>query len=156
MNIFDFISSYFFFDKIGLFTFLSVILLSYFTVYSLRKNQCITYYPFLAAIWFLTLILEFTCDNLVLNNLFNYINTDIILFYYADIILPISLIVFGKHYFIHTGLKILFLLIVFKWNETRILAQLLIIITDCMFGYVILQFISSIRWKRSKKGLTKE
>lgn len=222
MNIFDFISSYFFFDKIGLFTFLSVILLSYFTVYSLRKNQCITYYPFLAAIWFLTLILEFTCDNLVLNNLFNHINTDIILFYYGDIILPISLIVYGivllfinhwkkpvyekidwkeciilspfpiallysaiayrgdafieipllvfitavvidkiilildTHYFIHTGLKILFLLIVFKWSETRILAQLLIVITDCMFGYVILQFISSIRWKRSKKGLTKE
>lgn len=78
------------------------------------------------------------------------------LVFITAVVIDKIILILDTHYFIHTGLKILFLLIVIKWSETRVLAQLLIVITDCMLGYVILQFISSIRWKRSKKGLTKE
>lgn len=63
------------------------------------------------------------------------------------------IIIIDKHYVVHTGVKILLLLIFIKWSDTRILAQLLIVITDCMFGYVILQFISLISWI---KGIKKD
>lgn len=84
-----------------------------------------------------------------------FLDVSLKVFIIAIIIDKLILIV-HKHYFIHTGLKILLLLIVIKWSEISVLAQLLIVITDCMFGYVILQFISLIDWyNKQKKELIK-
>lgn len=208
MNLYDFVSICFEFPEQGILL-LTVILLSYFVFYSLRRNQYSIYYPFLAIIWFLIIIYDYTRE-FIEKVLFNNYNMELLFFYYGVIVLLESLIIIGfvslvirwwkkplyekkawreciilspfpfflfysafvyavnlsfylsfivfivlvlidklilikhKHYFIHAVIKIIFTLIAVKYMEQYISEIILIVITDCMLGYALLQFISSI------------
>lgn len=72
-----------------------VVLLSLFVIFSISRNQYVIYYPFIALLWFSTVLLEFKYNNLIDNTLFYGVDMDIAIYFYGITILPDLLFIVG-------------------------------------------------------------